>query len=265
MTPGATSPAEYAPIFDWTSKRSRKIPLAAFLFGSLLLHALCFYLFQIVYPVTVSLLPPPARVNLITVDTDDGRLLLRWVEAEDPALSSTTQRSPKAEAILPPEPGHVPSYAHHQPVLKQLPPLQPDLRIPSAEPPGPVALPRPAPPAPIGLVKTTLRFGLDDHSLGAPVLPTLQFSAAHREPPEAAQFRIALSPAGDVRYCFLENSSGDTALDAQARHVLLRCRFPSIRNQQSAISNSLRWTTATFQWGNDLALPALAPAEAPAP
>ncbi|MDQ2659145.1 MAG: hypothetical protein M3Y03_01865, partial [Verrucomicrobiota bacterium] len=133
MTPAAASPAEYAPIFDWTSKRSRKIPLAAFLLGSLLLHALCFYLFQIVYPVTVSLLPPPARVNLITADTGNGRLLLRWVEAEDPALSSTTQRSPNAEAILPPEPAHVPSYAHHQPVLKQLPPLQPDLRIPSAE------------------------------------------------------------------------------------------------------------------------------------
>ncbi|MGI8433070.1 MAG: hypothetical protein ACR2MW_12365, partial [Chthoniobacterales bacterium] len=65
------------------------MPLAAFLLGSLLLHALCFYLFQIVYPVTVSLLPPPARVNLITADTDEGRLLLRWVEAENSALTST--------------------------------------------------------------------------------------------------------------------------------------------------------------------------------
>jgi len=59
--------------------------LAAFLVLSLMAHALCFYVFQIVYPTPVALLPPPGRVTFITPDSEEGRTLLRWIDAEDPA------------------------------------------------------------------------------------------------------------------------------------------------------------------------------------
>ena len=81
-------------IFAWDPRRQRKFAIAGFLFGSLALHALGFYLFQIVYPPAVALLPPPGRVSLISPDSDEGRVLLRWLEAEDPALASTTQPPP---------------------------------------------------------------------------------------------------------------------------------------------------------------------------
>ena len=56
-----------------------------------MLHALCFYAFQIIYPPAVALLPPPGRVTVIAPNTQEERVLLRWLEAEDPALASTTQ------------------------------------------------------------------------------------------------------------------------------------------------------------------------------
>ncbi|MEP6809200.1 MAG: TonB C-terminal domain-containing protein [Chthoniobacterales bacterium] len=257
--------AEFAPIFDWSAPARRKVPLLGFLAASAAGHALCFYLFQIVYPVTVALSPPPARIDLITADTEPGRVLLRWLEAEDPALASTTQRPTDSLASLPAEPAHVPSYLRHEPALQQLPPLRADLRIPSAQPPGPVPLPRPAAPTPAPLVHSRVQFAVADAaSLGAPVLPPLQFNASSADPPAAAEFRIAIGARGTVQNCFLEHSSGDPALDEQARRVLLLSRFPAMPAKAIRDDESI-WTTATIQWGSDLSPPAKHSPEAPAP
>jgi hypothetical protein len=239
----ALEQAEFSPIFNWLPSRNRRGVLIGCLAGSAVLHALCFYLFQIIYPPTVALLPPPARINIITPESEDGRVLLRWVEAEDPALSSTTQRPP-ASVIQPPQASYVPSFANHQPALRELPPYEPDLRIPSAHPPGPVPRQRAAVVPPKVSVVTTIRFAEQD-SLGSPTVPPLQFTASHNDPPQVARFRIAIGEDGTVRHCFLEASSDDPALDEQARNYLMLCRFPH--------SDSVTWTTATIDWGNDLA------------
>ncbi len=253
MIPG-TRAADYASIFDWSIGRRRKVSILSFLAGSVALHALCFYLFQIVYPVTVALAPPPARVHLITPDSEQGRALLRWIEAEDPALSSTTQRPVDSLASLPPEPAHVPSYLRTQPALKKLPTLQPDLSIPSADPPGPVRLPQNARPAVASPVATRIQFAADALTRGQPQYPPFQFSASVPETPAASQFRIAINVLGAVQYCFLEESSGDRVLDEQARQALLLCRFPAVPTAASAKNQSL-WTTATVQWGSDVSPP----------
>src|SRR4051812_27154021 len=77
-------------LFSWDKEQKRGGALAAFLFGSLLLHAVCFYFFQIVYPPAIALLPPPGRITVISQNTPEGRVLQSWLEAEDPALASTT-------------------------------------------------------------------------------------------------------------------------------------------------------------------------------
>src|SRR5437763_1434325 len=125
-------------VFAWEQPGRGKWTLIGFLFASLGLHAFGFYLFQIVYPPAVALLPSPGRVSLIAPDTDEGRQILRGLEAEDPALASTTQSAPDAKALVLPTIQHAPSYLGRQPVLKDLPPPPPALRIPSARPPGPV-------------------------------------------------------------------------------------------------------------------------------
>jgi hypothetical protein len=262
MTPAGAQPAEYTPIFEWDTRRGRRVSLFSFIAASAALHTLCFYLFQIIYPPIVALLPPPARVSLITADSEEGRLLLRWVEAEDPALSSTTQRPDATGSSLPPEPAHVASYLRRQPALKQLPPYRPDLRIPSAQPPGPVALPRVAPPSPASTVASRLRFAPAADSLGAPQIPDLKFVASSKEPPAAAQFHVGIGAHGAVDYCFLQSSSGDPTLDEQAQRYLLLCRFPDVH---TISDDQLLWTTAALEWGNDLTFPAGAPAESPAP
>src|SRR6184192_2040406 len=119
-------------LFSWEPPRRRKVAITAFLALSLGGHALCFYIFQIVYPPTVALMPPPARVNLISPDDPELLALLRWVEAEDPALTTTTQRLSETKSPVLPPVQHRPSYASHQPKLKILPPVMPDLSIPSS-------------------------------------------------------------------------------------------------------------------------------------
>ena len=262
MRPQTVAPHEFAPVFDWTPPRNRNVSLISFVAGSTILHALCFYVFQIIYPPTVALLPPPARVNVITPATEEGRLLLRWIEAEDPALSSTTQRPPDAAVVDLPKPAHIPSYVNRGPALKDPPPYQPDLRVPSPQPPGPVRmLPPPRAAAPEA-VASTLSFAGE---LGAAELPRLQFTTSSKEPPQAARFRIAIGERGDVRHCFVESSSGDAALDEQARSYILQARFPSVASRPSQTATGLLWTTAIAEWGNGITTPPASPARAPKP
>jgi hypothetical protein len=82
------SDGDAALVFGWDHPRQQRRALIGFLTASIALHALCFYALQIIYPPTVALLPPPGRVTVIAPNTEQGRSLLRWVEAEDPALAS---------------------------------------------------------------------------------------------------------------------------------------------------------------------------------
>src|SRR5919198_4069209 len=125
-------------LFSWDSPRRRRVAILAFLALSLLAHAVCFYIFQVFYPPTVTLLPPPARIALITSSSEEGRTLLRWIDAEDPAVAFTTHRPPEARVRALPNVEHVPSYHAMEPTLKELPPLEVDSRAPDSQPPGAV-------------------------------------------------------------------------------------------------------------------------------
>jgi hypothetical protein len=86
-------------LFGWEKPRRRKAAIAGFLFASAALHALCFYLFQVVYPPAISLLPPPAQVSVIAPTNPEARTFLNWLNAEDPALATQTQRPADARAF----------------------------------------------------------------------------------------------------------------------------------------------------------------------
>jgi outer membrane biosynthesis protein TonB len=242
-------------IFGWERPGRGKWTIAGFLFGSLVVHALGFYLFQIVYPPAVALLPPPGRVSLIAPSSDEGRLLLGWLEAEDPALASTTQPLPDGKSLVMPTIQHAPSYLTRQPALKELPPAPPPLHIPSARPPAPVEPPATRTERTPKVAATMIRFSPELEMRGAAQLPELKFNASSLESPQVAGFRIAVDGKGAVRHCFLQSSSGDAILDEQARKYLALCRFSPIENRQPEIDNDLTWGTASLEWGNDLVLP----------
>jgi hypothetical protein len=228
------------------------VALIGFLSASVVLHALCFYAFQIVYPPAVALLPPPGRITVIAPNTEEGRVLLNWLEAEDPALASTTQPPADRKSLAMPTIQHAPSYLMRQPALKDVPPSEPDPAVPSAQPPAPV---RPL-SAPIQLVTkimpTIVRLSPELETIGTLQSPEMKFTAADHESPQAAQFRIVVDQDGAVRYSFLERSSGDATLDEQARKYLALFRFSAIGNSKPDARNDFVWGTATFDWGNDI-------------
>src|SRR6266487_4573726 len=191
---------QLGPLLDAAKREGRSIII--FLTISLIAHALCFYVFQIVYPPTVALLPPPARVSVIAPDSEEGRTLLRWIDAEDPALAFTTQRPPEARLRALPAVEHIPSYRAAEPALKEVPPLALDLRIPSAQPLGAVPfVHREAAPA-FGPAATSVSFSKELDTFGTPTLPKPSFAASNDEPPQTVRFRVAVSGNGEIRYSF---------------------------------------------------------------
>jgi hypothetical protein len=239
-------------LFHWERPRRRKVAIVGFLLASASLHALCFYVFQVVYPPAIALLPPPAQVTVIAPTTPETRTFLNWLKAEDPALASQTQRPDDARAFQPPKLAHIPSYVAVQPALKELPPQHSTLAMPSAMPPAPVPVPPPAnPPLPLA-APTTLLFAGSLRDLPF-AHPDFKFLASNREAPESARFLVAVDSLGIIRYSFLEQSCGDTALDEQARQYLALCRFQTKPGRRP--HDALTWTNATFEFGTDLQLP----------
>jgi hypothetical protein len=242
-------------LFSWDSPRTQKAAILVFLSLSLLAHAICFYIFQIVYPPTVTLLPPPARVSLVTPASEEGRTLLRWIDAEDPAVAFTTHRPLEARLRALPEVEHVPSYHAMEPTFKELPPLEVDSHAPQSQPPDAVPLTRQKSASAAGPISTSVSFSSELDAFGVATLPALKFIASNGETPEAIRFRVAVSRLGEIRYCFPMNSSGDPGLDEQARLYLARSRF-SRRAPGDAKSDAfLTWGIATIEWGSDITRP----------
>ncbi len=206
MNASISGPAVEPLLFSWEPPRRRRAAITAFLALSLIAHALCFYVFQIVYPTTISLLAPPARVSVITANSEEGRTLLRWIDAEDPALAFTTQRPAEARLRALPKVEHIPSYVAVEPSLKQVPPPVADLRIPSSQPAGAVQfVHRQIAPA-ISPRQTSASFSKELDAFGAPILPDRSFAASNDETPEAIRFRVAVSGRGEIRYFSLLDS-----------------------------------------------------------
>jgi len=73
---------------------------------------------------------------------------------------------------------------------------------------------------------------------------------------------VAVNDLGEIRYCFPINSSGDPALDEQARLQIVRSRFSQNRQTETKPGSFLVWGVATIQWGSDVARPQQPPPNA---
>ncbi|HEY2680547.1 MAG TPA: hypothetical protein VGI59_04430 [Candidatus Udaeobacter sp.] len=260
MNSVATEIAAEPLLFSWDSPQRRRTMLAAFLVLSLMAHVLCFYVFQIVYPTPVALLPPPGRVTFIAPDSEEGRSLLRWIDAEDPAVAFTTHPPPGARVRALPKTEHLPSYSAVEPILKELPPLKADLRIPSSQPPGPVHSVGRKTASTRGTPRTYISFSKELDEFGTATVPQTGFAMSNEETPATLRFRVAVNDLGEIRYCFPINSSGDPALDEEVRLQIVRSRFSPNTQNDSKLDSSLVWGVATIQWGSDVARPRQAPA-----
>ena len=231
--------------------------LLGFILVSACVHAFGFFIFQTVYPAAARMAPPPAQVGLLTPGTPEADAILRWIDSEDPALAAQPGKAPVPGLMSLP---YLPSYntVHARPTMSP-PPDQPlpyrdgvsglDLvEIAAAHPTPPAAPPSPA--------TTTLSFS----GPLAPAGDLPSFSNLHEGDSgelQPARFLLGVSDRGEVRYVFLQDSSGDKALDADATAMLQQLSFrPS--------ATPLSWGFATFYWGSAAyARPIAAPVASP--
>jgi hypothetical protein len=141
-------------------------------------------------------------------------------------------------------------------MLKEASPLIADLREPSAQPPGAVRIVSPTAGSESSeKISTTISFSREFTSLGVAFVPPLKFNASTYEAPQNMRFRVGVGPGGNVQYCFPLTSSGDSALDEQARQTIALCRFHRAASRQPADVQELLWGIVTVDWGNDVAPP----------
>jgi len=243
----AAQVGQYRLVFRWP-ERTASLLIPALFVLSVAVHALAFYIFQVVYPPAVTSAPPRAQVTLLTAETPQGAALLRWVQAQDPATVASIQEITPAGLG---EIRYTPSYATAPTPLKEEEP----------------------PPEPIGLPSAYSLLNINNSKAAAAgtlsrssVISSLSFSETLRARESAASpqpleinakssanlrptvFLVGIGDRGEVRYCFLQESSADRAMDEQGENLLRQHTF-------SHSESALEWGFATFTWGAEAYAP----------
>lgn len=91
--------------------------LTVFMGLSVLLHAISFYAFQVVYPTATTLRIPAARLTIVDLADPAYFHLQNWVMAENPSHIMSTLQMPEAEEQKLAKVDHKPSFAATSPRL----------------------------------------------------------------------------------------------------------------------------------------------------
>ncbi|MGA3172021.1 MAG: hypothetical protein ABSE62_13520 [Chthoniobacteraceae bacterium] len=229
---------------------ARIYPLLGFIALSACVHAFGFYVFQTIYPAAAHIGPPPVQVSLLMPGTPEADAILRWVNSEDPALAAEPAKAPIPDLMSLP---YIPSYrtVHARPAMA--PTNEPALPYPAGVSgldlvQMAAAHPTTAPPPPAPTATALIFSGpLKDAALD--LLPSL---AGLREADvgelRPARYLLGVSGEGEVRYVFLQDTSGDKTLDESASRVLEQTRF---RESDTGMT----WGFATFYWGSAVYAP----------
>lgn len=212
--------------------------------GSLLAHVATFFLFQVVYPQRVTIPNPAPHVSLLLPNSPENIALLRWIEAEDPSLVASDNSVPPPTLA---EVRYLPSFATSRtaplgaPVEKT-----PAVRFPPAVErltSGARVIPTGG-DAMIAAAPTTWRFlgALTDRPLTKQA--PLEFTHRTTTPISPSTLLIGVNAAGEIRYTFLQQSSGDADLDNLAATQLRRLNF-------TPAAADITWAHAIFDWGGD--------------
>lgn len=218
--------ADSALSFDWPRRERFPYILFGCVFLSLAAHVGSFFIFQIVYPQRVTIPPPAPQVALLTPSSPENIALLRWIDAEDPALVAGA-RSVVPEGLL--DLTYKPSYqtvrtqprgSTEEPIVVRFPAARDSLGVIES------ALPRPAPtPAAIASASTSVRFagGLAQRPLQKPA--SFPLKSRVPVPVEPLRALIGVTAQGAVDFAFLQSSSGNQPLDGEVLAQLRHLRF----------------------------------------
>lgn len=231
--------------FDWPRREGFPLVLVGCVALSLLAHAATFFLFQVDEPPGITIFHPAPRVSMLTPSSPEAIALLRWIDAQDPALVAT------AAGVVPPglpDIAYRPSYATMRtaplgpvetPVAVPFPPARDPLAVIASADPRPAPRPIPGAPQPTAVV-----FSAALESRVPAALPPLVPKVRAAEPVGPTRHLIGVIGGGAVRFVFLQSSSGHPALDDQAAAHLQTLVF-------APHDAPITWATATVTWGDD--------------
>lgn len=231
--------------FDWPERERFPWFLFGFVMLSLAAHTGSFFLFQVIYPQRATIPPPAPQISVLAPTSPENEALLRWIDAEDPALVAG------GNSVTPPDLLDVPyrpSFAtlrtpprgiSEPAAVAQFPPARSPLDIIRS---GEAHPPTAAPAAPAAQTVATFTPPLAARALLRPL--DLSTTAKAAAPVEPTHFLLGVTDRGEVRFVFLQRSSGDPALDADAAARLTAAAF-------APDPAPITWAHATIAWGDD--------------
>jgi len=231
--------------FDWPGREGFPFILFGCIAASLFAHAATFFLFQVADPLSTTIPRSSPQVSVLSPSSPEALALLHWIDAQDPALVAT------ANSVAPPgiyDIAYRPSYATmrtaplgpvEQTVAVAFPPARDPLAIITSADAKPAPLPTVNQPHP-----TTIAFSPALAARAPAPLPPLVLKTHAAEPVEPTRQLIGITARGEVRFVFLQSSSGNPTLDAQAAAHLQTLAF-------SPSETPITWTTAIVTWGDD--------------
>lgn len=242
-------------IFTWADREGSSWWLAVFIFLSFLAHSSAFFLFQGKNPVPPRTVRTAPVVQILSSSGDaanrnpEAEALLQWIATHDPALVAKVQTIEPAGLL---DIRYRPSFQTIRTQPLGAPPDPPTIQIPPAR--DPLALIRSLSPsekitAAIPAAQTTqVKFSTALHARSK---EQAAFSP-HAKTNTTVQPTIVLAGVnaeGETRFAFLQQASGDEALDAEALSFVRTLRF-------AASGEATQWGTVTFTWGDDILAPA---------
>ncbi|MHA3774227.1 hypothetical protein ACXR0O_22090 [Verrucomicrobiota bacterium sgz303538] len=233
--------------FEWEAERRFPLIFAGLLFISFLAHAAAFFIFQVRYPQRVTIPPLAPQVTVLSPDLPEHQQLLAWIAAEDPALGASATRAtlPGVQQVP-----YQPSYA----AVRTLPRSAPGRIDP---------VPLPAGLNGIALLEASVEDAIPQEKAPFRLTTSLTVSEAlaaramrgsftvrapGSSPLDSAEFLIGVSSSGEVRYSFLQRSSGNNDVDDAASAELSKLSF-------SPAPSPITWGFVTVSWGDDTYLP----------
>jgi hypothetical protein len=241
--------------FFWPKRSKSSWRLAGLIFVMLLAHSAAFFLFQAATPV---INPPPRTappVQLLTPYDAEGHpspeneSLLRWIEAEDPALvarvpnvelpravdvpyraSFATPRTPPLQ--LPPEPATV-QFPPARDSLSLIMSGMPERRVPQT-------------PLPPRRTEVSLSSQLARRMSAAPVFKPRTRTA---QLVQSSEFLLGVTADGETRFVFPQkHETGSVpALEQEASAFFAGLRFAP------SPGAPILWASASVQWGDEIA------------
>ena len=238
-------------IFTWADREGSSWWLAAFIFLSFLLHSAAFFLFQGKNPLVPRMIRTAPLVQILTATNEpasrspENEALLQWIATHDPALVAKVQ-TVEPQGLL--NVSYRQSFQTNRTLPLGAPPEPPTIQIPpardpltlirSVSPPEKSALPPPAPQP----TQVRLSPALQSRATGKSA-PTPNTKAASIVQPTIVL--AGVNADGEARFAFVQQASGDTALDTYALAFVRTLRFGKSRDE-------IEWGTVAIEWGDEV-------------